>query len=354
MLDFTAVHYLGLWHPSQSLPNWKRLATGVPAALSEPPEAMALAAQLARLQGCQRGCLGPSTLHLFWDLIPMLARLPAVVYLEDGSYPIARWGVERAAGRGVPVRIFPHHDAASLGQLLKSHPPRSRAVIVCDGISPCCGQPAPLADYLTYLPEDGWLVVDDTQALGLLGEHPTRRDPYGRGGGGSARLHGLDDERLVLVCSLAKGFGVPLAALSGSQRVVEQFIRRSETRVHCSPPATPEILAALRALALNAHCGDDLRRRLASRIWLFQDVLAFYGLEAGPGLFPVQTVHLPEGAPVFSIDAWLRKAGIASVLRRCPNRPGACLSFVINAYHTPLEIDRAARRLKAAFQANGL
>jgi 8-amino-7-oxononanoate synthase len=353
MLDFTAVHYLGFRHSSRSLPTWERLTTGVPAALREPEEAVALAARLARLQGCQKAVLGPSTLHLFWDLIPMLARWPAVLYLEAGSYPIAGWGVERAAGKGAPVRTFPHHDAVALCRLLERHPPGSPAVVICDGISPCCGQAAPLGDYLAILPEDGWLVVDDTQALGLLGDHPTRRDPYGRGGGGSARLHELADERLVLASSLAKGFGAPLAVLSGSRRLVASFVRRSETRVHCSPPAMPEILAAGRALALNERYGDALRRRLAGRIRLFQEGLASYGLAAGPGLFPIQTVQLPEGASAFAIEAQLRRTGVATVLRRCPNRPAPCLSFVISARHTPLEIDQAAWRLKAAFQANG-
>ena len=51
---------------------------------------------------------------------------------------------------------------------------------------PCCGAPAPLTDYLKILRTwGGHLIIDDTQALGILGSHPGPDVPYGRGGGGS-------------------------------------------------------------------------------------------------------------------------------------------------------------------------
>ena len=52
MLDFTSALYLGLRHPSASLAPWSALSLGQPAALQEAPAATALAARLARLQGC--------------------------------------------------------------------------------------------------------------------------------------------------------------------------------------------------------------------------------------------------------------------------------------------------------------
>ena len=57
MLDFTSALYLGLRHPSGSLGDWESLTLGRPSALREPPDAEAVAADLARLQGCEAGAL---------------------------------------------------------------------------------------------------------------------------------------------------------------------------------------------------------------------------------------------------------------------------------------------------------
>ena len=69
MLDFTSALYLGLTHDSQSLPRWRALTTGVPAALRSAPGASRVAAGLAGVIGTERATLSPSTLHLFWDCL---------------------------------------------------------------------------------------------------------------------------------------------------------------------------------------------------------------------------------------------------------------------------------------------
>src|SRR5262245_34887059 len=118
MLDFTSALYLGMEHAWRGLVPWRRLTSGRPAALEPPPDEEALGATLAALVGCQKALLGPSTLHLFWDLFGVLARLPIAVVADEGLYPVAGWGAERAAGRGVPVTRFAHHDPSALARAL--------------------------------------------------------------------------------------------------------------------------------------------------------------------------------------------------------------------------------------------
>ena len=101
MLDFTSALYLGLRHPSASLPPWDALTIGRPAALAEPPDAEAVAAEIASLQGCEAATLLPSTLHLFWDLFRVL---------DDGQVrrPVRRRTVpDRALGGGTGLE--PRH-----------------------------------------------------------------------------------------------------------------------------------------------------------------------------------------------------------------------------------------------------
>ena len=51
MPDFTSALYLGLTHEAGTLKTWNQLTTGKPAALKDPPGALALAAELAALTG---------------------------------------------------------------------------------------------------------------------------------------------------------------------------------------------------------------------------------------------------------------------------------------------------------------
>ena len=97
MLDFTSALYLGLQHPSASLPPWDALTLGRPAALMEPPDADAVAGELAGLQGSEAATLLPSTLHLFWDLFRVLGGEQMGILCDAGSVS------DRAVGRGTGI-----------------------------------------------------------------------------------------------------------------------------------------------------------------------------------------------------------------------------------------------------------
>lgn len=236
-VDFTSALYLGIRHSSWSLRPWLQLTTGKPAALETAPSAQVVAKALAQLQGCESAILLPWTLHLFFDLFEVLRPERIKIYADAAAYPIAHWGAERAAARGVLLQRLPHYDprAARLA-IEEDEGANLRPVIVADGFCPECGRPAPLGEYLQCVTgHGGYVVLDDTQALGIWGTGPGPRDPYGLGGGGSLRLHRLRSPHVILGSSLAKGFGVPVAVLSGSGRLIQSFRRRSQTQVHTSP-----------------------------------------------------------------------------------------------------------------------
>lgn len=347
MLDFTSSLYLGMAHPSEALRPWASLTTGRPAALGEPPGAAEAARRLAGLQGGEAAVLATSTLHLFWDLFGMLDGAATAVYLDAGAYPVARWGAERAAGRGVGVRLFPHHDGAALAGMLAGE--RRAPLVVADGFCPGCGRPAPLAAYLAAARgRGGRLLVDDTQALGVLGAAPRPGAPYGGGGGGSAAHLGLDGKGLVLVSSLAKGFGAPVAALSGDAATVRAFVRRSETRVHASPPSQAAVGAAWLALERNAAEGEALRARLWRLVRRLRRRLARAGLGLEGGAFPVQTLAPVAGVEPRALARHLERLGVRAVLRRGHGESGPQLSLIVTAAHTANQIDRAALLLRAA------
>ena len=346
VLDFTSSLYLGLQHPSRGLPAWSSLTTGVPAALSPAAGTRRLEARAAALYGCDRASLAPSTLHLVWDVFGQLAAAGVALYVDAGAYATLRWGAERAAGAGVPVRLFPHHDAEALARLVAAEAPGRPPVVVCDGLCARCGRCAPLAGFLGVVaPRGGSIVVDDTQAVGLLGERSAVALPFGSGGGGTPRHIGLSDPRVLAVVSFAKALGAPVAALLGSDEVVAAYERASGCREHSSPPSAVALRALARGLEVNENVGDDLRARLAARIERFRTGVRRCGLTPGAHRFPVQPLSGP-GLTAAVVHRALLGAGVRTVLRAGRSGPELCL--VVTARHAARDVDRAVGTLAAA------
>jgi 8-amino-7-oxononanoate synthase len=307
-----------------------------------------VAETLAALQGGERALLAPSTLHAFWDLMGVLAGDDTVVYVDEGLYPIGKWGVERVATRGVSVYPFRHYDPDALRRALTRYGRRGRRpIVVADGLCPACGCPAPLPTYVSLAEDSGGVVIiDDTQALGILGHDPGPGAPYGHGGGGLLRWSGVGSPNIVVVTSLAKGFGVPLASITGSKTLIRRFETRSQTRVYCSPPSAAAVAAAAHALRVNERMGDLLRQRLWSLVRGFRTRLHRAGLVAEGADFPVQSVHLSRFVDPIAVDAELRRRGVSGVLVRPVHGSEAYrIAFLITVRHSLKEIDRAVDAL---------
>lgn len=348
--DFASALYLGLRHSARSLPPWETLTSGKPASLETPPLARQVAAEAARLQGCEAGVVAASTLHLFLDVMGCLAKRPIAVLVDEGVYPIAAWGVERAMLRGAKVRRFAHGNVAGLRRALEqSGRSGLRPVVVTDAVSVGKGQALPMAQYLEAVRRyGGLLVIDNTQALGLLGASPSRHRPYGSGGGGVLPHVAAAGKEVVVISSLAKAFGAPLAVLAGSREFIAEFEALSETRDHCSPPSMAALLAAQRALDCNARMGERLRERLLQRVEMFRSGLGSLGVETRGGWFPVQALELPEGNDAVAVHARLLERGIRTVLLKPRNDRPAQLAAILRADHEMADIGRFCMALREA------
>lgn len=350
MLDFTSALYLGMGHASASLGSWRALTLGRPAALEEPPGAQNLAHELAELMGADAGLLYPSTLHLFRDAFQIAAPSSALLLFDAAAYPIARWGAERNELAGTPVETFPHHDVEVLERRArKARRTGQRPVIVTDGLCASCGRVAPLPA-LARIAADagGQLVLDDTQAVGVLGETPTPETPLGTAGGGSLRWFGLHSSNIICGASLAKAFGSPLAVLAGSSGFVKRAMGDGETRIHTSPPSVADILAAKHALLISAARGDALRARivqLVERLWAGARRLGLQLRSLLP--VPMQTIAMPSVQAARTAMAALDASGIRALITRSCRHKEPGLTVLITARHSPADIDRLVAALAA-------
>ncbi len=351
-LDFTSALYLGFTHPSVLLPPWRALTLGRPGALEEPPGAGQVATSLARLTGAEAGLLFPSTLHLFRDLFAAVAAKGAVLFMDAQAYPIARWGAEGVRLNGTACETYPHHDADTLTRKARrAFRAGLRPIIVTDGLCPSCGRLAPLPDLARAAAEyGGQLIVDDTQALGIIGTPACKSTPLGQGGGGTLAWYGLRGPHIYAGSSLAKGFGAPLAVLLGGKDTVGLIAREGDSRVHTSPPSVATIAAAGAALTANATEGDLLRARLARRIEQLRQGLVRIGARVLSALpLPVQNIALPSPQIARGILVALDSRGIrALVTKTCGS--GVSLSILLTAQHAAVHVSRLIDALAAVLQ----
>jgi 8-amino-7-oxononanoate synthase len=345
MVDFTSALYLGWDHSEIECREDDRepLTLGKPAALEEPPGSRILAERMAGLTGFEAGLTSPSTLHLALDISMFLASQNVEFFADKGIYPIGRQGLEIASGRGSRVQWFQHHNPESLRAIVRST--RRIPVVACDAFCPACGSLAPLEQYLALTREyGGWLLVDDTQALGILGNRPGGLNPnlpYGEGGGGSRAFLDLKGEEMIVYCSLSKAFGTPLASVLGSFRFIRKFADASMTRLHCSPPSTSAIRTGLYALDMNRRIGDRLRRHLFGLVVACRRWLLARGWNLAGSLFPVQAIK-HGAAPELQRNLLL--LGVSALLQRSGNA-GTRLAFVLNASHQLEDIAKLVRAL---------
>ena len=356
--DFTSALYLGFSHESESL-RWTRLTTGVPATLRRPASAVRAAEAFAALVGAAGAVVLSSTLHVFSDLFGEVWRPPAAILHDDAIYPIARWGMERAELRGARLLSFRHLDPEALERRLREVPPPAAGRtngpwVVTDGFCPGCGRPAPLDAYAALARRwGGRLIVDDTQAIGIFGRGPGPQAPYGQGGGGSIRRLGLEGEEAILVvASLAKGFGAPLAMVAGPRALTEELTERGETLVHCSPPPLPTLAAAERALAMNSTEGDALRAGLAARVSRLRRLMLARGFLLRGGRFPMQRLPLADVRTAIALRDALARRGVEAVVRRSRCNDEVSLTFIVTARHGEEQLGRAAAALAGAVAAH--
>ena len=347
MVDFTSSLYLGMRHKTAELLKWSQLTTGVPAALWEPVKSREIGRAIAHMQGLETGRLAPSTLHLYWDLYGFLSNQNITVFIDEKAYPVSMYGVERLSVKNVPVYFFQHLNAKYLSHFIRTKlKTASTPVVITDGWCTHCGQAAPLAEYAEMVSRrGGYIIIDDTQAFGILGEKITNA-AYGNGGGGTLKWLNVDGPCIISIVSLAKGFGVPIAAISGNKTFISEFIDRSETRVHSSPVSIADLHAAINALSNNFFSGEERRKKLLNNVVSIKKGLNQLGISLTGGMFPFQTINNLPPNQISNLFQKLTANGIKAILTANHINSLPVLSFLINSTHVKEELQALISSVK--------
>lgn len=232
---------------------------------------------------------------------------------------------------GVPCLGFSGTDLTSLDRVLKQLGCGAYPLLISHGLSPLEGTVPPLGEFLSRLPSQAWMIVDDAHGIGTLGKR----------GRGVLEVLGLKDPRIVLTGTLSKALGCYGGFVLGSRELKEQIFNHSTIFQGSTAPPPPWVAGALTSLSCLEKHGPVWRQALARRIHLLRSVLKEPLRRAAPG--PAFTVLPATAREVMKLERQLMSAGIYPSRIRYAQGPSAHFyRFAPSTAHSLKEITALA------------
>ena len=238
-------------------------------------------------------------------------------------------------------------DMADLEAKLQEAKSARHRLIATDGVFSMDG-------YIARLPEicdladkyDAMVMVDDSHAVGFMGEH----------GRGTHEHHGVMGRVDIITGTLGKALGGASGGYtSGRQEIIDLLRQRSRPYLFSNTLAPPIAAASLRVLELLTESGD-LRDRLFTNTRLFRQRMTASGFNVLPGEHPIVPVMLGDAALATRMADALLRRGIYVVGFSFPVVPQgkARIRVQVSAAHTAEELEFAARQFAECKQQLGI
>jgi 7-keto-8-aminopelargonate synthetase-like enzyme len=223
-----------------------------------------------------------------------------------------------------PLITFAHRNAEDLACAIQQCGPRSRILILTDGMFSHDGSAAPLREYLALLPAEGMILVDDAHGAGVLGKN----------GRGVLEQCGVDRRRIIQTITLSKALGAYGGAVLATRELRDKIMGTSNGFAGATPVPLPFAAAARVSLQLlSAH--PEWRARLFENADFVKTALRVHGIPLPETPGPI--IPLPVCSPTEA--AQLRRALLAEeIFPSFIHYPGGPASgyyrFVLSSAHT--------------------
>jgi glycine C-acetyltransferase len=232
-------------------------------------------------------------------------------------------------------------DMQDLEEKLKQASDVRHRLIATDGIFSMDGYIARL-DKICDLAEkyDALVMVDDSHAVGFIGEH-------GRGTPEACRVEGRID---ILTGTLGKALGGASGGYtSGRQEIIDLLRQRSRPYLFSNSVAPPIVAASLKVLEL-VEQSSELRERLRDNTRYFRAQMSSAGFNVLPGEHPIVPVMFGDAVMAARVAELLLAKGIYVVAFSYPVVPHgkARIRTQISAAHTRPELEFAIEKFAEA------
>lgn len=268
-----------------------------------------------------------------------------------------------ATAAGMQVFEYEHLNADSAAWLIRQYGDQGIAIFT-DGVFAADGAVAPVADLLAVLPRQrATLVVDDCHGCCVLGER----------GEGTVAESGVNDPRVCITTTLAKGMGCYGGAVIGRKSLIDSVREHADVYRRSTPVPTPIAMAARAALGViqrETELVTFLRRNTAA----MRQVLSSSGVtfetspareskasaEGGVATLAAPSITTQSKVPIFTftldsaekmeaVHASLLGAGIYAPYIEYPGGPTSrFFRLTACAKHTPEQIQRLGEALGRA------
>ncbi len=216
-----------------------------------------------------------------------------------------------------------------------------RVLIATDGVFSMDGHIARLPEICALAERHGALVmVDDSHAVGVLGEH----------GRGTPEYHGVLGRVDILTGTLGKALGGACGGYTSGRREIIQWLRQ-RSRPYLFSNSLPPVIAAvtLRVLQLLQQSGELRRRLLENTLW-FRHELASQGFDILPGEHPIVPVMIGDAVAATRLAERLLAEGIYVVAFSYPVVPQgrARIRLQLSAAHSREDLSLVLCKLAEA------
>ena len=235
---------------------------------------------------------------------------------------------------------YRNRDMADLEEQLKAAADARHRVIVTDGVFSMDGYFAPLADICDLAERhDALVMVDDSHAVGFIGEH----------GRGTPEFAGVSDRVDILTGTYGKALGGASGGyVAAHAEIVDLLRQRSRPYLFSNSVAPSTVAGSLAALELVAGSAEQ-RQTLQRNAELFRRRMTEEGFDLLPGEHPIVPVMIGDAAKAGRIADAMLAEGVFVIAFSYPVVPKgkARIRVQLSAVHSPDDIETCVRAFVA-------
>jgi glycine C-acetyltransferase len=238
-------------------------------------------------------------------------------------------------------------DMDDLESKLKESASARHRLIATDGVFSMDGYIAKL-DKICNLAEkyDAMVMVDDSHAVGFMGEH----------GRGTPELCGVEGRVDIITGTLGKALGGASGGYTSSRKEIVELLRqRSRPYLFSNSVAPPIVAASLKVLELLTESAD-LRRQLRENTRFFRQRMSEAGFNILSGEHPIVPVMLGDPVVASRMAELLLSKGVYVVAFSYPVVPQgkARIRTQISAVHSRADLEFALAKFVEAKKELGV
>jgi glycine C-acetyltransferase len=345
VLNFCANNYLGLAnHPAviqaaqQALQNWGYGLASVRFICGTQSIHKQLEERLSAFLGTEDTILYGSCFDANGGLFETLIDQEDAIISDELNHASIIDGVRLS--KAVRYR-YRNGDMGDLEAKLQESASARHRVIATDGVFSMDGYFAKL-DKICDLADkyDAMVMVDDSHAVGFIGEH----------GRGTPEFCGVEGRIDIITGTLGKALGGASGGYtSGRKEIIELLRQRSRPYLFSNSVAPPIVAASLKVIDLLQESGD-LRERLRENTRFFREQMTRAGFNILPGEHPIVPVMFGDAVAAARTAELLLAKGVYVVAFSYPVVPQgkARIRIQISAAHTRTDLEFALEKFAEA------